>query len=929
MPDAPRRGAARPEVVGDPRLELLGRIAAPHASAPWLALRKLAASGEMLGAVLRFLGGRDDLETRFGCRVLADAGGFFVALVPPLQLAPGGDLFRHPALIGVSLSRAVRPQLAPATSIGPEVARDLPRAVLRLGPRDPTGRGVRLAVIDTVLDTRHPAFADDGGRTRIASLWDVGAEPPAAALPLGRRYSRSALPPLDRQSAATAADQGDPALAQAWRLHGTAVTGIAAGRPGGVVPDAEIVFASAGRVDDARIGDSADLLTAAAGILDREAGPVVVNVSSGDCLGPHDGTLLGERFLDELLLRPGRALVVSAGNNAWTRSDANNGMTLHDHAVTEIGPGRVARLDFQIVREIPASDAVEVWFTAREPPRVRVVGSVGQKRDGENPLLYVRLSTRRDRPSISTPMPANYAAPITVIAALAPSGRASGEMTRWCFSLLLAPGERRGQTQRAFPRGDWRIYIEGAEGEAHGWVDRNNRGQIGWSAEGSIAAWRAHTVGAPSTARRALSVAAIGADGRPLAGDAATGEGVGSGRGPSIGGGKKPDLAARGSGLSAPAPHEAQWRPHGAGTSYAAPLVSGAIALLFEKWGEAARHATWAEIRQAILPRGRRWSRDLGAGPLDLPAALVPPVREVDVWIRRTETDADGSEPLPSETPWGGGDLMLEGDPLAGPVRIAVTIRNRGRAAARDVTLTLAAAPAGLAAPLPVTRRLPAGWTKLGKPPAIARIAANGRRTITVSADLRPLLAAGPVVITAVAACEGDKPPADAAPTSCNNVALLPVAPEGVPARFVIEGTGAMDGAAFVHAAGGRFRLRLPVRALPWRCAALFEHAHLAANVRPYVGETWSDPAEALADRLKGEAQVRLRTDIEGAAALAIEDGMAVIDSRADRMWIPRLRLRPNARMTLAAERIGRGGGQLHAVMFSDGRRTGGGVAAV
>src|SRR5690606_21091160 len=179
--------------------------------------------------------------------------------------------------------------------------------------------------------------------------------------------------------------------------------------------------------------------------------------------------------------------------------------------------------------------------------------------------------------------------------------------------------------------------------------------------------------------------------------------------------------------------------------------------------------------------------------------------------------------------------------------------------------LRVAVAPAGLAAPLPVAKRLPAGWILLAQPPAVERIAAGGRRVLTVVADLRALLAEGPVTVAAVVSCEGDMPPADAAPTSCNNVALLPVAPAGVPARFVIEGHNATDGIALIRAEAGRFRLRLPMRALPWRSAALFEHPALAGQVRPYVGESWDDPAEALTEDLAGDL-VRIRTDIEGAA---------------------------------------------------------------
>ena len=43
--------------------------------------------------------------------------------------------------------------------------------------------------------------------------------------------------------------------------------------------------------------------------------PCVVNISLGDTLGPHDGTSPVEQFIDDFVGRPGRAVVVSAGND--------------------------------------------------------------------------------------------------------------------------------------------------------------------------------------------------------------------------------------------------------------------------------------------------------------------------------------------------------------------------------------------------------------------------------------------------------------------------------------------------------------------------------------------------------------------------------------------------------------------------------------
>src|SRR5690606_36379248 len=111
--------------------------------------------------------------------------------------------------------------------------------------------------------------------------------------------------------------------------HGTHVAGIAAGdgsaagqgQPAftfvGVAPEADLIIVKVGGGGTEGLGTSANALDAVnycyqrAQALDR---PIAVNMSLGDNLGPHDGTSLLERGLDNLLGGPGRAFVKSAGN---------------------------------------------------------------------------------------------------------------------------------------------------------------------------------------------------------------------------------------------------------------------------------------------------------------------------------------------------------------------------------------------------------------------------------------------------------------------------------------------------------------------------------------------------------------------------------------------------------------------------------------
>ena len=127
---------------------------------------------------------------------------------------------------------------------------------------------------------------------------------------------------------ARAAGERDFARIQTFEHHGTYALGIAAGsgngsvenRFAGVAPGADLALAVAGIQDAAPLADCLDIGASVGEMLERfgrtaDAQPLVLMINNGDCLGAHDGSLLGELMLDEALLRPGRAAVaLPAGN---------------------------------------------------------------------------------------------------------------------------------------------------------------------------------------------------------------------------------------------------------------------------------------------------------------------------------------------------------------------------------------------------------------------------------------------------------------------------------------------------------------------------------------------------------------------------------------------------------------------------------------
>ena len=104
-------------------------------------------------------------------------------------------------------------------------------------------------------------------------------------------------------------------------------------------------------------------------------------MANSDNLGPHDGTLDGERFLDELLLEPGRAVVLTAGN--FNHLTTTNPVRRPFHAVAQadLGSGPPLPLVLRYDSGATSPDAAEVWF--RPTADAAATATIGIKLDGD------------------------------------------------------------------------------------------------------------------------------------------------------------------------------------------------------------------------------------------------------------------------------------------------------------------------------------------------------------------------------------------------------------------------------------------------------------------------------------------------------------------------------------------------------------------
>ncbi len=177
-----------------------------------------------------------------------------------------------------------------------------------------TGKGVVVAIIDWGFDYTHPMFYDTTiTQLRIARAWDQNklSGPPPAGYSFGTEY-------IGEQQ--LLAIQSDTHYVFGYSSHGTHVGGIAGGAGAGtehigVAFESELLFVSLRRDAPSLI----DAFTWVADYAQSVGKPFVINMSFGSHLGPHDGSDLKNKGIDQLH-GPGRIFVGSAGNNGGSNS---------------------------------------------------------------------------------------------------------------------------------------------------------------------------------------------------------------------------------------------------------------------------------------------------------------------------------------------------------------------------------------------------------------------------------------------------------------------------------------------------------------------------------------------------------------------------------------------------------------------------------
>lgn len=215
-----------------------------------------------------------------------------------------------------------------------------------------TGTGILVAVIDSGVDYFHPDFRNEDGTTRIEALWDqtgslssggqlVGKVP--AGFDRGVEYTAEEI---NRALSADSRLQGLSVVPEEDTTgHGTQVLGIAAGNGRasggqyrGMAPGSGLLVVKLGMARAEGFPRTTELMLALEYVVRKAREldkPVAINLSFGNVYGSHRGSSLLESFMDRLADQGRIVIVAGTGNEGNTGGHAGGTLTMGQTEIIE------------------------------------------------------------------------------------------------------------------------------------------------------------------------------------------------------------------------------------------------------------------------------------------------------------------------------------------------------------------------------------------------------------------------------------------------------------------------------------------------------------------------------------------------------------------------------------------------------------------
>jgi len=219
-------------------------------------------------------------------------------------------------------------------------------SALQTAQYDLFGQGVIVAVLDSGVDYAHPDFRNEDGSTRILAIWDqTAAGTPPEGYRMGAEFTAEQI-----NEALEAPD-----MQERYRLvptrdlngHGTGVLGIAAGNGRasggqyrGMAPESDILVVKLGLPKPNSFPRTTELMQAVDYAIRKAQElqkPIAINLSFGTVYGGHDGTSLLETYLNDMSNIWKTTIVAGTGNEGAAAGHTSG--VLKENEVREVQVG--------------------------------------------------------------------------------------------------------------------------------------------------------------------------------------------------------------------------------------------------------------------------------------------------------------------------------------------------------------------------------------------------------------------------------------------------------------------------------------------------------------------------------------------------------------------------------------------------------------
>jgi ribosomal protein L27 len=449
-----------------------------------------------------------------------------------------------------------------------------------------------IGIVDSGIDILHEAFLfPNTNQTRILSVYDIANN---------RIYNQSEINEFIIKSSDI-----PPALRDIKHSevngHGTHVTSIAAGSPGenflgGIAPEAQIIIS----IINSESSDGLQLHSAKAiefiiGQATKLEKPVVINMSHGVNSGSHDGKSNFEHMFELFLdsgAKEGVAIVKSAGNERQTAR----------HKSFDMMDSKSYKLRFNCADTEKQNEQIDLWFSPNPSLSFRLINPDNEK------TAWINNSNKNHREEFANG---------NTITMMYSEAKNTGDGN---LAIYISRKKDRGnETTEKIKQGIWTLEIEVLnikmlDVTIHAWIELSKNRTLCFVDK--VGDDECVTITTPGNAENVIVVSSVKNETNSITIDR------NSSCGPTRSGGKKPDISAPGLSIIAARAGTKKEVCIKAGTSMAAPHVTGAIALLLSAKKRRSENLTASQIRAAVKTAvGRdslRWDYQTGFGLLDI-----------------------------------------------------------------------------------------------------------------------------------------------------------------------------------------------------------------------------------------------------------------------------------------------------------------------